>query len=99
MSIVMFCHLSPVVPAAVGGGTLSQKTRSRGEGEPIPHWLGEAVTYANVGMLHAGVCALAIGKANIAIAIVNARNRATVVAFLFFENCILSSPFNYTQFA
>jgi hypothetical protein len=94
MSIVKPLHLSPVVPAAVGGGTLSQKTMSTGRGEPIPQGLGEAVTYAKVGIVHAGVCALAAGKVMSVAVIVNTRNKAIVVAVvLFLENFIfLFSP-------
>ena len=47
-SIVMSSHLSPVVPAAVGGMSLIQKTMSTGFAEPSPQGLGAAVTYAYV---------------------------------------------------
>jgi hypothetical protein len=82
-----------VVPAAVGGGTLSQKTMSTGSDEPIPQGLGVAVTYAKVGIVHAGVCALVIGMIVSVAVIVNNRNKVIVVAVvLFLKNFILFSP-------
>jgi hypothetical protein len=98
MSTASFLHLSPVVPAAVNGGTLSQKTMSTGSDEPSPQGLGVAVTYINVGMVHAGVCALVAGKVMSVAVIVNIRNKAIAAAVvLLLENCILfSSPLFYS---
>jgi hypothetical protein len=61
---------------------------STGSGEPSPQGLGVAVTYINVGMVHAGVCALAAGKVmSVAVIVntrINTRNKAIAVAIVLF---------------
>jgi hypothetical protein len=77
------------VPAAVGGGTLIQKTISTGLADPSPYGFGEAATYAKVGMFHPGVCADAVGESKIGVAKVNMANVTKMVIAIFFRNgCI-----------
>jgi hypothetical protein len=63
---------------------------------PVPTGLGATLMKEYVGMLHAGVCALAKGTATSEMAMVNIRNKEITVAIaLLFEKCIFLSPLIY----
>jgi hypothetical protein len=85
---VIFCHLSPYAPPAVGGGCWSQKARVTCW--PTPTGLGAALMKAISGTLSGGVCALAFGKSAIEAVIESMKITQIAVANnLFLKICIL----------
>jgi hypothetical protein len=89
----MLCHLSPNWPLAVGGGIPTQKLTLTVC--PTPIGLGETLQKLNVGICHAGVCALAVGTSIIEADIESIKNKAIeIVAILFLANFMyFYSPF------
>ena len=76
-SNAMLRHLSPPLPAAVGGGWFSQKIMVVGWLTPIG--LGATVMNKNVGTCHAGVCALEIGTVAVNTEIERSNSRAVTI--------------------